>query len=164
MSLYVVDANFLIEAHKTYYPLDVIPSFWLKIKDLADNGTIVSIDKVRDEIYPNPDNLTAWCKKNLPSTFWKGTSVVLTEYTQVSAWTAGKASHYQQRAINEFMDASEADAWLVAYALHTGCKITTYEISNPARKNKIKIPEPCNDLGVRFLNTNDMFRELGITI
>jgi len=39
-----------------------------------------------------------------------------------------KKDHYRQRALNEFLDADEADAWLVAYALEHGLSIVTYEV------------------------------------
>ncbi len=72
---------------------------------------------------------------------------------------------YNQNAINEFLDADEADAFLVAYSLadvNNRC-IVTYEVSDVNRKNKVKIPEPCNAFNVRFLNTTEMLRELGET-
>lgn len=53
MSLYILDSNFFIQAHRAYYPLDVIQSFWTKINQLADDGVIKSIDKVKNEIYSN---------------------------------------------------------------------------------------------------------------
>ena len=36
-------------------------------------------------------------------------------------------------------------------------------ISNPNRKNKVKIPEPCEELGIKYCNTIEMFRKLGET-
>ncbi|UCS95749.1 DUF4411 family protein [Echinicola marina] len=68
-------------------------------------------------------------------------------------------------AINEFLDADEADAFLVAYVLNDVQNriLVTHEVSNPNQKNKIKMPEPCNHFGVRYINTIGMFRELGVT-
>ena len=51
MSGYLIDSNFFIQAHRAIYPLDVVPSFWLKAKSLSENGTIQSIDKVKKEIF-----------------------------------------------------------------------------------------------------------------
>jgi hypothetical protein len=50
MVVYILDSNFFIEAHRVSYPVDVAYSFWNKVKQLAENGTIISIDKVRNEI------------------------------------------------------------------------------------------------------------------
>jgi hypothetical protein len=56
----------------------------------------------------------------------------------------------------------EADAWLVAYALRDKENriIVTQEISEPNRKNTIKIPDVCVAFGIRFVNTIEMFRML----
>jgi hypothetical protein len=48
---YILDSNFFIQAHRSNYPLDVAQGFWLKLKELAESGIVVSIDKVRDELY-----------------------------------------------------------------------------------------------------------------
>ncbi len=49
-------SNFFIEAHRATYPLDVAHSFWNKVKQLADDGKIVSIDKVKSEIYDDHED------------------------------------------------------------------------------------------------------------
>lgn len=71
MSVYVVDSNFFIQAHRANYPLDVALSFWAKVRQLAHEGKIISIDKVKDELYNKNDELEAWCKANLPDDFFK---------------------------------------------------------------------------------------------
>lgn len=165
MGVYVLDSNFFIQAHRVSYPLDIAFSFWNKVKQLADEGKIVSIDKVKNELYDKNDALEAWCKDNLPEDFFKDTSHVMAAYGQVSAWAISRNDHYLPNALNEFLDADEADAFLIAYALADSANriIVTHELSNPNQRNKIKIPEPCNDLGVGFCNTIDMFRRLGET-
>lgn len=87
---FVLDTNFFIEAHRQYYPMDIVPGFWLKVRELADNGTIVSIDKVRDELTLNKDLLSQWCEDNLPQRFFKDTSVVISEYVAVSQWATSR--------------------------------------------------------------------------
>ena len=165
MSLYVVDSNFFIEAHRATYPLDVAHSFWAKVKELADSGLIVSIDKVKKEIYQHEDELKQWCVGNLPADFFKDTSSLVSEYGQVATWAASMNLHYLPNALNEFLDADEADAHLIAYALADNANrvITTQEISEPNRRNKVKIPEPCNIFSIGYCNTVAMFRQLGET-
>jgi len=165
MGVYVVDSNFFIQAHRVSYPLDIAFSFWNKVKQLADEGKIISIDKVKNEIYDKNDALEKWCMANLPKDFFKDSSQVMVAYGQVSAWAISKSAHYLPNALNEFLDADEADAFLVAYALTDTSNrvVVTQEISEPNRKNKIKIPEACNALNVQFVNTIKMFRQLGET-
>ena len=165
MGVYVIDSNFFIQAHRDTYPLDVAFSFWNKVKQLADEGKIISIDKVKDEIYDKNDALEAWCIENLPEGFFKDTSGIMNEYIQVTGWAVSKASHYLPAAINEFLAFDEADAFIISYVLADKFNRTlvTQEVSEPNRKSKIKIPEPCNALSIRYIKVMEMFRELGVT-
>jgi len=163
MGVYIVDSNFFIQAHRDTYPLDIAYSFWNKVKQLALDGKIISIDKVKNEIYGKNDALELWCKNNLPDNFFIDTSeVVDNEYREVIRWAYSKSSHYLEKALNEFLDADEADAFIVAYALKdkTNRTIVTQEVSRPEMKSKIKIPEPCDAFNIRYLRVMEMFREL----
>ena len=117
MSVYVVDSNFFIEAHRVSYPLDVAPSFWNKVKQLAKEEKIISIDKVKHEIYQNEDALKHWCLTNLPRHFFKDTSEVMAAYIQVAAWAVSRSNHYLPNALAELLHADEADAFIVAYRI-----------------------------------------------
>lgn len=158
---FVLDSNFFIQAHRMHYPMDVVPGFWLKIKELAEKRILVSIDKVKDELHLNKDELTVWCEENLPKDFFKGTDVVIQEYIAVTNWANSKSAHYNLAALNEFLDSGEADAWLVAYSLANGSRIVTHETSEPNRKSKVKIPDVCSPFGISCDNTIEMFRYLG---
>ena len=159
--MYVIDANFFIQAHRSTYPLDVATSFWEKVAEMAASGRIVSIDKVRSELYKHEDDLKAWCIATLPPDFFKDTSIILPDYGRVVSWAASMSHHYLPRALQEFLSADEADAWLVAYAISNNCTIVTHELSQPDRRNKIKIPEACAPFNIQYVNTIEMFRRLG---
>jgi len=163
MSKYVVDSNFFIQAHRALYPLDIALGFWDKVKRFADSGVIESIDKVKNEIYKNEDNIKVWCVNHLPSDFFKSTETLINEYTQLAQWAVDPRHQFKQTAIDEFLDADEADAWLIAYAMKNNLTVITYEVSAPGSKKKIKIPDVCINFGVRYINTIEMFRELNET-
>lgn len=158
---FILDSNFFIQAHRMHYPMDVVPNFWLKVKELADKEIIFSIDKVRDELYQNKDDLSKWCKESLPKEFFKPTDVIINEYIMVLSWANSKSSHYNAAALTEFLDADEADAWLVAFSISNGSQIVTHETSDPNSKKKIKIPDACAPHGISCVNTIEMFRLLG---
>ena len=165
MSKFIVDSNFFIQAHRSIYPLDVVQSFWLKVKSLSQKGTIVSIDKVKKEIFDNSsheDELKLWCEANLPNDFFINTDPVLNNYVLIKRWIA-KPNHYNVGAIEEFLETGLADPCLVAFAMSNDWTIVTYEKSEPNRKNKIKIPEVCTQFKVRYINTIEMFRKLNET-
>ena len=161
MSTYLVDANFFIQAHRAIYPLDVAPSFWNKVQELARNGNIISIDKVRDEIYQNEDDLKNWCEANLPDNFFHDSSITLSEYSTIAVWANSMSYHYKSSALEEFLDAAEADAWLIAFSLKKSIPLITYEKSEPNSKKKIKIPDVCIQFGISYHSTIEMFRLLG---
>jgi hypothetical protein len=47
MPVYVLDSNFFIQAHRFHYPIDVAAGFWNKVRQLAEEGRVISIDKVK---------------------------------------------------------------------------------------------------------------------
>ncbi|MDP8203556.1 MAG: DUF4411 family protein [Candidatus Tenebribacter mawsonii] len=163
MNKYIVDSNFFIQAHRAYYPLDVVTSFWTKIQNLAIDGSIISIDKVKKEIFEDSsheDQLKEWCSNNLPDDFFFDTVNVLNNYIQIITWVNSMSHHYAERAIQEFLETDLADPWLVAFAMSNGFTIVTYEKSEPNRKSRVKIPEVCNHFNVKYINTIEMLREL----
>jgi hypothetical protein len=162
--VYVVDTNFFIQAHRVTYPLDVVPSFWNKVKELADKGKIISIDKVKKEIFKNDDDLKKWCENNLSSDFWKDSNKNPIQYARIAAWGASQTARYTQNAIQEFLDAEEADAFLMAFTLADliNRKVVTYEKPGN-KKDKIKIPDVCQVFGIKYIDPITMFRELGET-
>ena len=165
MATFLLDSNFFIQAHRATYPLDIAIGFWNKVKQLAIDGKIISIDKVKKELFNKNDELKKWCIANLPDNFFKESSEAIPEYSRVSAWAMSVRNHYLPNALNEFLDSEEADAFLIAFALadYQNRIIVTQEVSQPERRNKIKIPEPCNYFHLHYVNTIEMFRLLGET-
>lgn len=160
MEKYVLDSNFFIQAHRKVYPLDVAVNFWNKLEALATSSKIISIDKVWDELNQNDDELTQWCKAHLPNGFFKDTSSMINAYTAVTGWAFERSDQFQKRAIDTFLAAEEADAWIISYALDTKCVLVTNEVSAPNSKTSIKIPDVCLTFDIRYLDTIDMFRDI----
>lgn len=163
--VFVVDTNFFIEAWLRHYPMDVFPSWWQKVKELANAEKIISIDKVKEEINRSQDDLTQWCKNNLPNSFFKDTSSVADQYAKVVNW-AYNNNHYHKNAQDEFMKSDNADAFLIAYCLNDMHHriLVTYEISQPENKRKIKIPDVCNAFEIKYINPIELFKEFHIHI
>lgn len=159
---FLLDSNFFIQAHRMYYPIDVVPSFWNRVIDLANKNQIISIDKVYSELAAGKDELHSWCVANLSPTFFCETRSVIAEYADLTRWAASKATHYTQGALAEFLDANEADAWLVAFAKANSNVIVTHEVSDMQTKKRIKIPD-AGFVPVECINTIEMFRRLGTT-
>ena len=168
MKTYIFDSNSFITPYN-FCPMDVFPSLWEKILELIDQKVIVSIDKVKDEIFCNEDELKRWIETNInTSSFFENTNTyeILECYQEIVTWAEENSFGYKNIAINDFLDYNRADAWLIAFALYLKNKnitpsIVTYEkISN--KKTVIKIPNVCKDFNIEVCNLIDLLRELNI--
>lgn len=164
--LYILDTNILIYPNRVSHPMDVYPSFWEKMSGVLNRKDVISIDKVKDEIYDHKDSLSDWCKDNCKSSFWASTTISILEYAKVQNWAQNK--NYNQRALLDFADSKNADPFLVAYALHTkqeekeDITIVTLEVSAPESIKSVKLPDVCIDFDIRHININDFFREIKV--
>ena len=57
-----------------------------------------------------------------------------------------------------------ADPWVIAHAWATDGVVVTQESRVPANSTKVKIPNVCDEFGVRPINTYQMLRELGVSL
>lgn len=131
---YVLDANVFIEAAKRYYAFDIVPRFWDKLIALAEDGYILSIDRVKGELIRA--DLDTWANDNFHR-FFASTSEqdVIDAYRDVMTWSQAQPQ-YTDGAKAEF--AGVADGWLIAYALSKGCTVVTHEQPAPNSKKKNK--------------------------
>lgn len=162
--LYILDTNILVYPNRISHPMDIYPSYWDKMADILKLDDVISIDKVKEEIYAQDDSLTNWCKINIPKLFWDSSINSIPEYAEIQNWAQNK--NYNERAIMEFASSKNADPFLIAYALNKkrnddlDVSIVTLEVSAPESKKSVKIPDVCIDFDIRYINNNDFFREI----
>jgi hypothetical protein len=150
---YLLDANVFIQAKNLHYGFDFCPAFW----DWLISGNAVqrvfSIEKVGDEIDAGADELTAWASQRGPGFFLKPDAAILPALGSVSAWATSQT--YEPAAVNTFFQV--ADYYLVAHALAYKHTVVTHEIASPSMR-KIKIPNVCIGLGIKFMTPYEMLR------
>ena len=157
---FLLDANVFIEAARRYYAFDLVPAFWQELVHHAENGHIVSLDRVKNELSKGKDQLACWAKKEFNLAFIPtGVPNVINAYKLTMAWVQSQPQ-YSDAAKSKF--AAGADGWLVAYALATGCTIVTQEVPAPSAQNKVPLPNVCVALNVSWTDTFEMLRRLGI--
>ena len=106
--------------------------------------------------------MTLWIANNAPKGFFvENDNEVIAKYAEVLNWANGNST-FTPLAVAEF--AQVADAYLVATAAAKGYVLVTNETSDPLCRRRVKIPDACNALGVRYCDLNQVLRELGITI
>ena len=147
--LYLLDANFLIDAKRDYYPIHRIPEFWDWLAYLGEQGIV----KVPREVYEKvtdakDDDLADWLRINRDALlFDEDADPQLVDYV-ISHGYAVDLTDDELEKLNE-------DPFLIAYALTElaqRCVVTT-ERSKPSKERANRhIPDVCDDLGVCCLH------------
>ena len=150
---YLLDANVFISAKNLHYGFDFCPAFWQWLDDRNADGTILSIEKVGDEVVAGADDLARWAAARRASFFVPLSPGVVASLGAVSSWAVGQS--YDPAAVNTFL--SVADYYLVSQA-HAGAHtIVTHEKPRASIKI-IKIPDACIGLGIRCITPYEMLR------
>lgn len=150
---YLLDANVFIQAKNLHYGLDFCPAFWNWVIEQNEAKRVFSIEKVGDEIDAGADELAEWAAKLGAGFFLKPDAAMLPAFGTVSTWATGQ--NYEPTAVNTFLQI--ADYYLVAHALAHQYVVVTHEVAAASTK-KIKIPNVCIGLGIKFMSPYEMLR------
>lgn len=156
---YLLDADVFIAAKNRYYPFDAVPAFWECIDMYVHKGILGIIDKVKEELARGKDELAGWVDKHLDLSLQTNISGIVAPYAGIIKWVESQPQ-FKQSAKADF--ASGADGLLIAYAKTSNCIVVTNETFNPDIKRKVPIPNVCRQFKVKYLNTFDFLRELGV--
>jgi predicted nucleic acid-binding protein len=160
--IYVLDANVFIEAARRYYAFDLVPRFWTGLEQLAREGRVGSVDRVRQELERGRDKLAEWATSAFAQGFASTSSgEVVAEFRRVMAWVVRQAQ-FTDAAKREFADG--ADGWLIAYAKVGGHVVVTREQPSRDVRRRVPIPNVCDAVGVPYLDTFEMLRQLGVRL
>lgn len=150
---YLLDANIFIQAKNLHYGLDFCPAFWDWLIQHNEREQVFSIEKIGDELIAGDDTLADWARERGKAFFLKTDAEMLPALGTVSAWAAGQ--NYEAAAVNTFLQV--ADYYLVAHALTHNHILVTHEV--PAESpRKIKIPNACIGLNIRYMTPYEMLR------
>lgn len=155
---FVLDANVLIAAHRSYYAFDLCPGFWQSVLDAFAARRVFSTQRVKAELLKGNDVLSDWVGKGLPADFFldDSTAEIAAEYGPMMAWVVSKG--FLPAAQAKFP--KDADGWLVAAAKQAGFCLVTHEIRQEGARARVPIPNVCDEFGVVSCNTFEMLREL----
>jgi hypothetical protein len=160
---YILDSDVFIAAKNTYYAFTICPGFWDSLIYHYEEGNVCSIDRVRGELLAGrkTEDLVQWVKDQLPSTFFANTDeeTVTTAYGKIMLWAQRNPQYFDQ-AKAKF--ATEADGWLVAYAMVHGVTVITNEEPRPQSRNRILLPDVCAQFNVTYKDTFLMLKELDV--
>jgi hypothetical protein len=151
---YLLDTDVFIQAKNLHYGLDFCPAFWQWLTARNAEGQVFSIDKVADEIAVGDDDLASWMRDAGAGLFLQTGSTVTTTLGVITGWVMQQP--FERAATDTFFRA--ADVYLVAHALAEAHTVVTHEKPSNSR-TKIKIPNVCVGVNVRFATPFEMLRQ-----
>jgi len=148
---YSIDTSALLDGWVRYYPPDVFPPVWDRIRRLVGQGVLIATEEVLHELQKKDDGIYKWAKDN------DRMFVPLDVQIQVEA---SRILTGHPRLVDTRRERSGADPFVIALAKVRSCPVVTGEArtGNPLKPH---IPDVCSDLGVRCLSLLELFRELG---
>jgi hypothetical protein len=146
--LYLLDANSLITAHNTYYPIDRVPEFWEWLEHQGSLGVVKVPQEINEEILEGRDNdlLLNWIKMDNH----RG-ALVLKEVVDPKIVQTVVYNGYATDLTDVEIEKLGRDPFLIAYALAGNDRfVITTENSKPSGKRQNRqIPDVCVTLKIR---------------
>jgi hypothetical protein len=165
--LYLFDANVLITANNTYYPIDQFKEYWAWLQYQGEAGNIKLPAEIMDEILAgqnnkkgkkNEDLLLPWIKQPEIKT-----ALLLDEQVDLELVAAVIERGYAVDLTDTELEEIGRDPFLIAYGMVSTdrCVVTT-EVSSPSKKRQNrKIPDVCGTFGVECCTPFKVNRDLG---
>lgn len=155
----LLDTNVIVRCAIEYYRFTTFPGVWIWIDQALEQGTLVLIPEVRDELSSWGEPISSWLREraviSVPD--------VLVDVTEARL-RVGEATSMMDLhpdSVKQFLDKADAD--LIAYALAGGHRVVTFETRETSGKSskRAKIPDVCDQLGVPSLNPFQMLEDHG---
>lgn len=143
--MFLIDANVLITANKSYYEFGRVDEFWEWVLYQSGNGNVKVPLEILEEIEIGNDKLSTWGSLNKDT-------LILDEHVDYTLLERVYSEGYAPDLESNDRSAIGADAYLIAYALSQlkYRTIVTLEKKNKKTRRNRSIPSVCIDLGVRY--------------
>lgn len=151
---YCLDANVLIQAWQKYYNPKFCPDYWNILIELGKNEKIFIPELVYEEIVRTEDDLSKWLKAS---------KIPMAKISEPVTKHIRKILEDYPLLVDNTKARSLADPWVIAHALNENAAVVTKEEKVTAlNSKKIKIPNVCDNLGIRWINDFQFIDELAI--
>ena len=156
-TLYLLDANVLINAKNFYYAFDQVPEFWEWLVDQGVRGKVKIPLEVFEEITGGNDELSLWAGRADVKT-----ALLLDEDVDIALVREVTINGYAADLSDVEQDQVGADPFIVAHARKgVGRAVVTSEVSKPtAQRARRKLPDVCATFGVKCCNPFEFSRAL----
>ncbi|HEX9649742.1 MAG TPA: DUF4411 family protein [Cyclobacteriaceae bacterium] len=154
---YCLDANVLIQAWQKYYNPKFCLDYWNILIELGKQDRIFTPELVSEEITRTEDDLSKWLKGS------KIPIKKISEPVTICLQRIYSTNPIHQNLVDNTKARSLADPWLIAHALYENATVVTKEEKITAlNSSRIKIPNVCDNMGVRWINDFQLIDELEI--
>ena len=160
--VYLLDANILITANSSYYPIDQVPEFWSWIQYQGVSGLVKIPLEIMEEVRAgrqDNDPLIDWISEAENADALTFDGIVDVDLVQRVV-----SEGYANDLTDDEVEKLGRDPFLIAYALASPderCVVTT-EISRPsAQRQNRKIPDVCRTLNLPCCGPFALNRVLG---
>lgn len=154
---FCLDANVLIEAWNKYYSPDLCADYWDLLNEFGKKEIIFLPSMVYTEIIRTEDNLSKWLKQS------KIPKYEVTEKVTTCLQEIYSKDPNHETLVDNTKGRSIADPWVIAHAMSENAIVVTKEEKITASNTtKIKIPNVCDAMNVKYINDFQMIRELKI--
>jgi len=155
--IYCLDANVLIEAWQKYYSPKFCTDYWNILNVQGIQGRIFIPEIVYEEITRTEDDLSKWLKES------KIPIRKIDEQVTQCLQAIYSKNPLHKNLVDNTKARSLADPWVIAHAINEKATVVTKEEKVTAlNSNKIKIPNVCDNMGVRWINDFKLIEELNI--
>lgn len=157
--VYLLDANTLITAHRTWYALNRVPEFWRWILHHAVAGAVKMPPEIYAEVESGTDELAAWMKDPDHKKLLR-----LSEQADAGKVQTVLGKYGAQLTEADLIKIGR-DPFLIAAALgHSDRRVVTAEVSSAGRQGaNRKVPNVCDDCGVAWQSPIEFINELDFT-
>jgi len=154
---YCLDANVLIQAWQKYYNPKFCPDYWEVLIELGKQDRIFIPELVFEEITRTEDNLSKWLKSS------KILIEKISEPVTKCLKTIYLTNPMHKNLVDNTKARSLADPWVIAHAINENAIVVTKEEKVTALSSKrIKIPNVCDNMGIKWINDFQFIDEIGI--
>jgi len=154
---YCIDANVLIQAWQKYYNPKFCPDYWDVLIELGKQAVIFIPGMVYEEIVRTEDDLSKWLKNS------KIPIHKISEPVTLCLQKIYLNNPVHKNLVDNTKARSLADPWVIAHALNENATVVTKEEKVTALNSaKIKIPNVCENMGIRWINDFEFIQELDI--
>lgn len=154
---YCLDANVLIQAWQKYYNPRFCPDYWDILIELGKQDKIFIPELVYEEITRTEDELSRWLKAS------KIPIKKITEPVTICLQKIYSANPVHKNLVDNINGRSLADPWVIAHSIFENAIVVTKEEKITALNSKrIRIPNVCDNMGVRWINDFQFIDELDI--